>query len=353
MQIFLALLPENASKWAVEVDFLFWMVTIICTISFLLVQGALIFMVIRYRRKPNEEDRKTPYITHNRTLETVWTVIPTIVVIILFYYGAVTYYDMRRIPSDSYEVEVLARQWNWKFTYANGVSKNSQSVCSEPVYKSKYDCEKHNKTWNQGASLVIPVGKKVRLKMRSADVIHSLYVPAFRVKQDIVPGIISSLWFEATKPGTYELFCAEYCGLDHSGMLSIVTVKPKEEFDKWLIEEKMKQEKAFTLAQTPESMAKAGRELFSKKGCIACHRLNDQRIVGPPLNGIFGKVRNFTDGTKTTADENYITESIMDPAKKIVKADIPYPPMNAQDVNKNEVRFLVEFLKSCKTIDCK
>ena len=349
----LSLLPEQASEWAFKVDHVFLIVTIICAISFVLVEGALVFLVFKYRRKKNEEDKKTPFITHNTRLEVIWAIIPTLVMFVLFYYGATTYYQMRTMPKEYRQIDVTGRQWSWKFTYPNGVTTNTQSACTNAEFKNQLDCEVKGFSWKAGEPLVVPINQKVVLRMRSKDVIHSFYVPAFRVKQDVVPGITSKLWFTANRIGTYDIFCAEYCGLDHSGMIGKVIVKLADEYESWLVAAKEEQEKMAALAQNPEQMAALGKELFSiKKGCVACHRLDGKRLVGPPLNGIFGKTRSFMDGSTVTADENYLSESIMDPAAKIVKESPPYPPMNAQDVNENEVKAIVEFLKGCRDINC-
>ena len=290
---------------------------------------------------------------HYTILEIVWTVIPTIIVFVIFIYGAITFIDLRRIPNDALTIKVMGRQWSWKFTYNNGVSLNTQSRCSKPNYKSKYDCERNQANWFSGDYMIVPLGKKVRLEMSSVDVIHSFYIPAFRVKQDVVPNMTSYLWFEATKLGTYDLFCTEYCGLDHSGMISKVIVKPIPEFIAWLDKTKQEQEQEDSLSLSNEDLIKRGEVLFKeKKGCVACHRLDGQRLVGPPLNGLFGKQEKLTNGDLITVDDNYIRESILEPSAKIVEGDPPYPPMNIQDVTEQEVNALVEFIKSCKKINC-
>ena len=344
------LLPEQASNWGEEVDFVFWFVTIICAVSFLIVEGVLIFFVLKYRRKENEEDRKTPFITHNPKLEFFWTVVPSVLMLVIFYYGAVSFFHMRDIPEGARQIDVTGKQWSWKFTYANGVTASTQSSCSEAKYRSRYDCERKGHLWKSGEPLVVPINQRIQLRMNSLDVIHSFYIPAFRVKQDVVPGLTSRLWFVATKPGDYDLFCTEYCGLNHSGMIGKVEAKTIPEFQGWLASTKEKQEKLAALVQTPEELAKWGAELFKqKKGCVACHRLDGKPLVGPPLNDIYGKTEYLTSGAQVKVEENYISESILNPAAKVVKG---YPPMNAQDVNANEVKALVEFLKLCKGINC-
>ena len=344
-------LPEQASNWGTPMDLLNIAVILVCAVSFFIVEFALIYLVIRYRRRSGEEDKITPAIVHNAKLEIIWTIIPTIVMFILFFWGAKLFYDMRKTPKDTYEIQVEARKWSWKFLYNNGVNISTQSTCSDAQYGSEYSCEQEGHKWTEGKHFIVPVGRKISLKMTSVDVIHSLYIPAFRVKQDVTPGSISSLWFEATKEGTYDLFCAEYCGLWHSGMISKVEVVSEAKFNQWLIQTKIEQERQNNLAQTPELLAKMGSDLFKTKGCVACHSLNDQRLVGPALNNIFGKERSFIDGSKGIVDENYLSVSIINPNAKVVAG---YPPaMPPQDANATELKALVEYLKSCKTKECK
>ena len=344
-------LPVQASNWGTPLDLLNIFVIVVCAVSFFLVEFALVYLVVRYRRKYDEADKITPNITHNATLEVIWTLIPTIILFVMFVWGAVLYYDMKTSPKDAYEIQIEGRKWSWKFIYNNGVNVSSQATCSDPQYGSQYACEAEGEKWTSGGVFVIPVNRKITLKMTSVDVIHSFYIPAFRVKQDVTPGSISSLWFEATKKGEYDIFCAEYCGLWHSGMIARVRVVSEIEFNQWLLSTKQEQERQNNLAQTPEDLAKMGDGLFKTKGCIACHGLNGQRLVGPALNNIFGQERSFSDGSKGTVDENYLIEAIKKPSAKIVAG---YPPaMPPQDANDTELKALVQYLKSCKTDSCK
>ncbi len=349
LPILASLLPEQASSIAKEVDFVFWLVTVICGISFVLVEGALIYLVVKYRRTKYEEDKLTPFITKHTQLEIIWTVIPTIIVMVVFAYGTITYAKMRTIPENAQIISVVGKQWSWEFTYANGVKINTQSVCSEPKYKSAYDCNRYHHKWTAGDELVVPLGK-VRFNMTSSDVIHSMYIPAFRVKQDVVPGITSVLWFEAIKLGTYDLFCTEYCGLDHSGMLAKVKVVSQFEFISWLKTTQNLQDKSRTRVSSVQEKIVLGQQLFKvKKGCVACHRLDGNRLVGPPLNGLLNKKEVLQNGNTVVIDENYLRESLLSPGAKVVKG---YPPMNAQDLEPQEIDALVQFLKSCKKVNC-
>ncbi len=346
-------LPEQASNWGDKVDSLFWFVTIICGVSFLIVESVLIWFVLRYRRKAGEENKKTPFLTHNSKLEFVWTVIPSVVMMVIFYYGSVLFYEMRTIPKSGRQIDVTGKQWSWKFSYTNGITVSTQSTCSNTEYISEYDCEQRGYRWKAGGALVVPINQQIQLRMQSLDVIHSFYIPAFRVKQDVVPGLTSRLWFIANKLGSYDIFCAEYCGLNHSGMIAKVEVKTMPKFKEWLAFNKERQEKESSLTKSTEELVQWGAQLFKeKKGCVSCHRLDGKRLIGPPLNDLYGRTEHLTDGTKIKVEENYIIQSILYPSMKIVKGDPPYPPMNAQDVNSNELKALVEFLKSCKGVNC-
>ena len=346
------ILPEAASNWAKDIDFLFWLITIICTFGFILVEFVLIYFVFKYRRKKGEPDKITPNITHNKVLEIIWTIVPAVLMMVVFYYGVIYFIDMRTFPKQVYEIDITGRQWSWKFTYPNGVSGSTQSTCSKTEYKNQYDCERYYATWKQGQPMVLPINKKIKLRMTSVDVIHSFYVPAFRVKQDVVPGVISYLWFETTKKGVFDLFCTEYCGLDHSGMLGKVHVLSEDEFLLWLNKEQKKQESLQNVNLSTKEMIQLGADLFQKKACIACHALTGQRLVGPALNNLYGKTEKLDDGTTVKIEENYLRESILNPNAKIVEG-YPRGGMAAQDVTPLEVNALVEFLKACTTEGCK
>ncbi len=341
-------LPEQASNWAKPVDDVFWIVTWVCFISFILVEGLLFYFIFKYRRKKGEPDKKTPFITHDTTLEIIWTVVPTIVVMVIFYYGLVTYLDMRNVPKDALEVKITGKQWSWDFSYEHKgktISGNTNSFCDDTKLVTKVDCENAGKKWNQGDAIKLPYNKKIKFWMTSTDVLHSFYIPAFRVKQDVVPGMYSYLWFQPTKktqPGqTFDVFCTEYCGKDHSGMLAQIEVVDEPVFLAWLDGKAPKETGDGPIVGNVAE----GSTLFKKKACIACHNLAGQRLVGPPLNGLMGRKEKLTTGKTITINEEYIRESIMDPAAKVVAT---YPPMAAQNLTKVEVEHLIAYLKSLK-----
>ena len=206
---------------------------------------------------------------------------------------------------------VEGQKWNWSFTYPNGYVD---------------------------ANLHVPVDRPVQLVMSSADVIHSLYVPVFRIKQDVVPGRYSKVWFEATEPGEYDLFCAEYCGTSHSDMLALVVVHPPGEFEAWL-------EQASNFLETM-SPVDAGRKLFQVRGCMQCHSMDGSAKTGPTLLGVFGRSENMANGTTLTVDENYIRESILEPNARVVAGFEPVMPTYQGRLKDAEIMAIIEYLKA-------
>jgi len=306
-------LPEVASNLAGKVDAVIWFITVISLVFFILISIFLVYFAIRYRRR--QENEETPYITGSHVLETIWTIIPSILLIVIFVYGFVVYKDMRTPPEDSLEVTVIGRQWLWQFKYNNGKT-----------------------TLNE---LYIPEGRPIKLVMTSEDVLHSFFVPAFRVKQDLVGGMYTYLWFTPTKTGTYELYCTEYCGTGHSAMLGKVIVMSPEEYEKW---EKGEEEKA--VASLPP--AELGKQLYTQRGCNACHSIDGSSLVGPTWKGLYGHEVVMQDGTKVTADENYIREAILEPQAKMVKGFGPVMPSFKGVISDDEITDLIAYIKTLK-----
>jgi cytochrome c oxidase subunit 2 len=269
-----------------------------------------IFIVIaifgmKYRRRHGREAQQ---IEGSLVLEIAWSVIPMGIFFVIFAAGALIYFDMRTPPQDSAEVYVVAKQWMWKLQHMEGQREINE--------------------------LHIPTGRNVKLIMTSQDVIHSFFVPAFRVKQDVVPGRYTTLWFQATKPGTYHLFCAEYCGTMHSGMIGDVVVMEPAQYQAWL-----------TGAAVTGSLAQTGETLFQQLGCSTCHRI-DVQGRGPNLAGIFGKPVQLEDGRSVIADENYVRESILNPAAKVVSGFKPIMPVFQGQVTEEQLNSLVAYVKS-------
>jgi cytochrome c oxidase subunit 2 len=300
----------SSSAAAVDKAFLF-----IAGISAALLAGVTFFMVyfvVKYNRKknPNPQD-----IEGNLLLEILWTVIPVIIVLGMFYYGMKGFVFVRAVPEGAMPVKATARMWTWEFEYENGKKSNE---------------------------LKVPVSKPVKLSINSLDVIHSLYIPAFRIKEDAVPGLETYLWFRPDEKGTYDIFCTEYCGAGHSQMLSKVIVMPEEEFAKWYKEE---------AAAAVVSKEPTGARLIKEKGCALCHSADGSKILGPTFKGIFGrKIIVTTDGKERgiISDEAYIKKSILDPNADVVKGFPPVMPPQKGILTDKEVEEITDHLKTLK-----
>ncbi len=303
-------MPPGRSTIAGDVDALFNFIMYASLGFFLIVVVTMIYFVIRYRRRG--ADATTPDLSHNLKLELIWSIVPTILVIIVFFWGFNLFMKMSIVPHDAYEVKVTAQQWFWSFSYPNG-----------------------NTTVNE---LTVPAGRPVKLLMSSQDVIHSLFVPDFRIKMDVLPNRYTMTWFEAPETGTHNLFCAEYCGTSHSEMIGLVKVLTSEQFDKWLEEGESSGD-----GMTP---AEYGQVLFKSKACNTCHKVDGVAHTGPALNGIMGISHKFTDGTSIVVDENYIRESVLNPQTKIVEGFQPVMPTFQGILSEKQIDALIAYLKS-------
>jgi cytochrome c oxidase subunit 2 len=309
-------IPEVASNLASKVDGVLLLITIMSLVFFILITVVLVYFAIKYRRK--SEDEETPYITGSEPLEIIWTVIPSILLIVLFVYGYVVFKDMRTPPKDAVEINVQGKQWLWTFDYYNG-----------------------KKTINE---LYVQYNRPVRLVMEAQDVLHSFFVPGFRVKQDLVPGRYTQLWFTPTKIGTFDIFCAEYCGTGHSAMLGKVVVLSPEAYEIW--EKGVKVDEGAGVASLPP--AELGAKIYKEKGCNACHSLDGSKIVGPSFKGIFGHSVELQDGSTVDVDENYIRQSILEPQAQVVKGFAPVMPSFKGILSDEDVTALVAYIKTLK-----
>jgi cytochrome c oxidase subunit 2 len=265
--------------------------------------AVMIYFLVRYRRSKNPNPAQ---IADNATLETLWTVLPTILVLVMFYYGWAGFKVMRDIPDDAMPVTVRAQMWSWVFEYENG---------------------------KQSTELIVPTGRPVKLNLESADVIHSFFVPAFRLKEDCMPGRTNHAWFETNRDGEYNILCAEYCGERHSAMLSVVKSIPGKEFDKWLGVD----------TGPPE-----GTKLLTLKGCVACHSLDGSKLIGPSFKGLFGKTENVvTDGVtrEITVDEEYLRKSILEPNADLVEGYQALMPAQRDLLTDEEIEAIIEVIK--------
>lgn len=304
-------MPEQASTVASEVDWLFLFILWICIAMFVLIAILLAVFVVKFHGKPGQRSQKSP--SHSTALEMAWTIPPTIVVLVIFYLGFRGYLDMTTPPPNAYEIQVTAFKWGWSFTYPNG---------------------------HVDSTLHVPLDRPVRLILQSQDVIHSLYVPSFRVKKDVVPGRYNHMWFQATQAGSFDLYCTEYCGTGHSLMLTKVEVQEPSAFTKWL------EDAGNFVDKMPP--AEAGLKLFELRGCKQCHSVDGSRMTGPSFKGLFGNARNFTAGGDVTADENYIRESILNPSAKVVKGFENVMPTYQGRMKDNEITAIIEYIKTLK-----
>jgi cytochrome c oxidase subunit 2 len=291
------------------------------------ITAVMIYFTIKYHRRHNPVGED---IHGHQTLEVVWTVVPTILAFAFFWYGWEGYKVMKTPPDDAMKINVTGRMWSWLIEYENGV---------------------------ESPELTIPVGRPVRLDLDSQDVIHSFYIPAFKVKQDAVPGVPGLfLWFIANEVGDYDVFCAEYCGLSHSKMLTKVHVLPQEEFDAWLATEGAKvaeMKKATEAAEKGEgeNLHILGESLAKSKGCVACHSSDGSKLIGPSYKGIYGHTVTVVTGGQerdVTVDDAYIKKSILDPTADMVKGYQPLMPSQQGLVSEGEIKALTAYIKSLK-----
>lgn len=271
--------------------------------------ATMLWFVIRYRR--SRAPQPTSQVESNLGLEIVWVVLPSILVMAMFYYGWAGYLALRNVPAEALPVTATARMWSWNFTYGNGKTS---------------------------PRLYVPVGRPVLVNLVSNDILHGFFLPAFRVKRDVVPGMKNHAWFVADKAGSYDLFCSLYCGVGHSAMITTVEALPEAEFTAWLAQ-------AEPAAQRPD-----GAKLAKEKGCLACHSRDGSRSVGPTFKGLYQRqvsVRQAGKAVTITADEAYLRESIRAPNARIVEG---YQPLMlvSSELKDTEIEALVEFIKEIK-----
>jgi cytochrome c oxidase subunit II len=305
--------PEPASTFAWQVDSMYFVLIGISALFTIPIVFLIVYFGVKYRRGSRAERKQA-----HTPVWVEWSWIGGLLVLILpvFVWSASTYITMVRPPPDAMRIAVVGRQWMWKFQHPTGQREINQ--------------------------LHIPVGQSIELMMTSEDVIHSFYVPAFRTKQDVIPGRYSTLWFHAIRTGTYHLFCAEYCGAQHANMVGSVIVMEPAGYQEWL---RGGDQQAPNGPQTPESMAQAGQLLFQRNGCASCH-LPDGSGQGPKLTGVFGSQVQLEGGAIVTADENYIHESILNPSAKVVHGYDPIMPSFQGQLSEDEIMQLIAYVQS-------
>lgn len=327
--------PPGRSTWAPMNDFLFNLITWICIFFFVLIIALMAFIVVKYRRRSNHEKARSD-VTHNTPLELAWTILPLLLVIVIFYVGMESYLNVRTPPAGAYEIDVKAQKWSWTFEH--------------PRYGA-----------SQANVLMVPVGVPVKLNMESADVLHACYIPAFRVKQDVVPGRKTYLWFECTEPGSYELFCAEYCGKDHSQMHATVQAYAWDEFERRIIEEA----NVYKILPADKLAEYAMDKIYPR--CASCHTLDGKPGTGPTWKGLWEKLDKgnelFTDGTKLAdimghgkqfeSVDDYITKSILDPQQKIVQTYTGAMPTFKGQLAPKQIQAIIYALQELDRFDDK
>ena len=301
----LPLFPERASALAWQVDGLYFLLIAVSAFFSLLIFALIFYFAVKYRRSVHPHAEQ---IEGSLSLELAWTLIPLGICMIFFAWGSLIFFQEARPPKGAMEVYAVGKQWMWKFEYEGGQRDINQ--------------------------LHLPVDRDVKMIMSSQDAIHSFYVPAFRIKADVLPGRYTTTWFHTTKTGTYHLFCAEYCGTDHSGMVGEVIVMEPAAYQAWM-----------SGGSSTGTLASNGQQLFQQLGCATCHRFDTQGR-GPNLSGIFGKPVLLDDGRTVMADENYVRESILNPGAKVVSGFKPIMPTFQGQISEEGLMSLVAYVKS-------
>jgi len=300
--------PQSASTVAADVDLLYFFILAVSAFFAVAVSIAVLAFAIKYRRK-NRNDIGAD-IHGSLTLELIWTGIPFVLAMIMFVWGAQVFFTLSKPPADAMDIFVVGKQWMWKAQHPEGVREINE--------------------------LHIPLGRPVRLTMGSEDVIHDFFIPAFRVKMDVVPGKLTTEWFTATKVGEYHIFCAEYCGTKHSGMIGQVIVMTPQDYEGWLAG-----------GRSTGTAVQNGERLFTDLACVTCHK-PDSTGRGPSLLGVFGSTVPLTDGRKVVADENYLRESIMNSQAKVVAGYQPIMPTFQGMVTEENLMQLIAYIKTLK-----
>jgi cytochrome c oxidase subunit 2 len=300
------LFPEQASTMAARVDNLYFFMVATSAFFAVLVTLLVIAFAIRFRRR--SPDGVGEPIHGSLALELIWTGIPFVLAMVMFVWGASVYFALARMPDEALDIYAVGKQWMWKFQHREGQREINE--------------------------LHVPVNTPVRVILTSEDVLHDLYFPSFRTKIDAIPGRYTQLWFNATDVGTYHIFCAEYCGTRHSGMIGRVVVMPQNEYEAWL-----------GGGATEGTLAQRGEKLFSQFACITCHRADSQGR-GPLLNGVFGHAVSLASGNTVIADAAYVRESILNPTAKVVAGFAPIMPTFQGQVSEEQLLALTEYIKS-------
>ncbi len=308
MQTPFPLFPPSASTVSAEMDVLYAFIVAVCSFFAILVAALVVYFTIKYRRRRPEDVGAD--IHGSLSLELTWTFIPLVLSLVMFGWGASLFFRLATPPANAMEIFVVGKQWMWKVQHPDGVREINE--------------------------MHVPIGRPIRITLGSEDVLHDYSIPAFRVKMDAVPGRLTTLWFEATTPGEYHIFCAEYCGTKHSGMIGKVIAMTPQDYQAWLAG-----------GRSTGTAAQNGERLFTDNGCITCHKA-DSTGRGPSLHGLYGATVELTDGRKVVADDNYIRESIMNSQAKIVKGYQGIMPAFQGMVSEENLMQLIAYIRTLK-----
>jgi cytochrome c oxidase subunit 2 len=305
MEPYIPLFPEQASTVAARVDNLYFFMVATSAFFAILVTILVVVFAVKYRRRHDDEIGEP--IHGSLALELLWTGIPFVVAMVMFVWGASVYFAIARVPEETLDIYAVGKQWMWKFQHREGQREINE--------------------------LHVPVNTPVRMIITSEDVLHDLYFPSFRVKMDAIPGRYTQVWFNATKTGTYHIFCAEYCGTKHSGMIGRVVVMEPGDYQAWL-----------GGTSTGETLAQRGEKLFTQLACITCHNPGSG-ARGPALNGVWGHEVKLENGNTVIADASYVRESILNPTAKVVAGFAPIMPTFQGQVTEEQLLALTEYIK--------
>jgi cytochrome c oxidase subunit II len=291
-------------------------ILVFTALLFFLIIFLTVYFLVRYRRSRNPVPEE---IRGSNLLEAAWVIIPTILVMTFFLYGLTGFNFLRNVPADSLKIKVIARQWSWLFEYSNG---------------------------KKSPELIIPISINIECDLHTEDVIHGFYIPAFRIQQDIIPGIPTRVWFKALETGSYDIFCSQYCGLKHAAMTSRIIVVLPDQFDAWLTGKNIQPGGPNFQLSMPE-----GQRLLSERGCMSCHSLEGNKMAGPSFKGLYGSsIEVITGGVKrkALADKNYIRDSIITPGKDVVAGFPNIMPSGKDILSGREIDEIVKTIEKLK-----
>ena len=301
------LMPPQASTFAEAVDPLFYFLHVLSIVCLVLITGAAIYFVLRWKRGHKEGAGPS----HNTAIELTWSAVPLVIVMAIFLWGFRGWMGMQVAPREAIDLQLVAQKWSWSFVYPNGQAS---------------------------PELHVPLNQPVRITMRSNDVLHSFYIRAFRQKMDVLPGRYTTTWFQATQLGEFEVMCAEYCGDGHSRMMAKVVVHEPAEYEAWVK----------GLDKDVVASAPLGEKLYTERQCMGCHSIDGSPRVGPSFKGLWGKTENLVGGATVVVDEEYLRESMLNPTAKLVMGFPPAMPPYQGQLKPGEINSLIEYIKTLK-----